>query len=1563
MGTKPEAIRSRFSKSLACTSLRNSAHISSSLVSWPCARRLHVEQLEDRRMLAVLTVNSAVDNLTGSDGLVTLREAIIAANNDATTDLGDIGSGADTIVFDANVFDTPQSILLSLGEIDISEALTIDATAVANVTIDAQQNSRIFNITAASGDFTLAGLTLTGGRTIADGLVNGGGAIRSSTTGNLTIEQSTVSGNSTAGQNAFGGGIRSYGDVTLSRSTISGNSTADDVAAGGGIQASGDVTLTQSTISGNSTAGSLADGGGIFSYGDVTLTQSTVSGNSTAGNLADGGGIVSTGTVKLMHSTVTDNHANYANATGGGIWNSNDSIVITNSIVAGNTAGGGMDDIEPGTGALNVDFSLIEQIGLPLVGGDNEIGNSANLGRLANNGGPTQTHAPLAGSLVIDNGDPSIVFDPAEFDQRGAPFVRVFDDPVALGSGIDMGAYERQTVSVLNLEVDTTIDENDGDYSAGDLSLREAVGLANGSVGADTVTFDPAVFTTPQTIALELGEIEISEALTIDATAVANVTIDAQQQSRVINITTTIGDITLAGLTFTGGQTLADGFLGRGGAILSKTTGDLALTQSTVSGNSTAGSGAFGGGIYSKSAVTLTQSTVSGNSTAGNSAYGGGIFSSFTVTLTESTVSGNSTTGDFAQGGGIYSRGVTLTQSTVSGNSTAGDFADGGGIYSYIAVTLTQSTVSRNTTAGDSADGGGIASVDAVTLMLSTITKNHAFYSNATGGGVWNDNDTIIISNSIVAENSAGGDSPDLRPGTGSLFIDFSLIGDNDGTGLTEAPVGSPDVNDNLVGGAVNGVIDPLLGPLANNGGLTQTHALLTDSPAIDAGDSSIVFNPGEFDQRGDPFVRVFDDPVATGSGIDIGAYERQTVSALNLVVDTANDVNDGDYSVGDLSLREAVGLASGSVGADTVTFDATVFDTPQTVALELGEIDISEALTIDATAVASVTIDAQHNSRIFVIVAASGDFTLAGLTLTGGRTTADGIVNGGGAIRSYTSGNLTIDQSTVSGNSTTGNGADGGGIYSRGAFTLTQSTVSGNSTTGDSAQGGGFRSTSDVTLSQSTVSGNSTAGDLAPGGGIHSFGDVTLTQSIVSGNSTAGSNSFGGGIYSSDNVMLTQSTVSGNSTTGTSGEGGGIRSTNDVTVIQSTVSGNSTTGDSGSGGGIVAFGDVTLTESTISGNSTTGIGADGGGIRSIGAVTLNHSTVSGNSTAGSSAEGGAILSSGAVTLMHSTITDNHATDASATGGGIWNLDDLMVITNSIVAGNTAGGGRNDIDPGTGSLDVDFSLIGDNDGTGLLEAPVGSPDVDGNLIGKSIISGGLGIIDPLLGALSDNGGPTQTHPLLTGSPAIDAGDSSIVFNPAEFDQRLDGFFRVIDGDALGGARMDIGAFELQPATSADFVDDDIINGADFLAWQRGFGIAIGAMRSDGDADNDGDVDTLDLAVWEATYGQVETTPLVAAVGSPLVAPVAEPVSTSQAVLIDAALALVWLDSAADENETQVVEQSDSVEVPLVSSDATRTVTPTKKSEGDADDPTRTATPSQAEMEPWLTDDLLERAFG
>jgi predicted outer membrane repeat protein len=338
-----------------------------------------------------------------------------------------------------------------------------------------------------------------------------------------------------------------------------------------------------------------------------------------------------------------------------------------------------------------------------------------------------------------------------------------------------------------------------------------------------------------------------------------------------------------SGLTLTGGKTTrnnkyngvgANHYLFSGGAIHSFSVGALTLDDVNVVGSGTTGTGAAGGGIASRTKIDLTDSIVDSNQVTGY-ANGGGIWSYGNVTLTRTTISDNTMTfvptgfstqvggggvfllkgqitvtdslvqGNFAagagRGGGIYGGvtitgssilgnraaegggvwgGGTVTASTISGNSAS---SQGGGIYGS-NVTLTSCTVSGNSVMGQFGRGGGIAGRSA-TLLMSTIVDNHASGTGANGGGVAMTSATSGRG-SIIAGNSAGALGQNVY-GSCSLF--FSLLGSSQVNAtrfLTEAPVGSPDSKGNLVGGPVFGVIDPMLGPLANNGGPTMTRAL-----------------------------------------------------------------------------------------------------------------------------------------------------------------------------------------------------------------------------------------------------------------------------------------------------------------------------------------------------------------------------------------------------------------------------------------------------------------------------------------------------------------------------------------------------------------------------------------------------------------------------------------------------------------------------------------------------------------------------------------------------------------
>ena len=416
---------------------------------------------------------------------------------------------------------------------------------------------------------------------------------------------------------------------------------------------------------------------------------------------------------------------------------------------------------------------------------------------------------------------------------------------------------------MLSITVNTLDDVTDGNINDGTVSLRDAIAAAT---AGETINFS-----VHGTIALAYGQLLIDKDLTINGPGANLLTIDAHGNSRVFDIddddSENLIDVRINGLTLTGGQTAAEE---SGGAISS--TEDLTLLNSVVTGNS---SDHLGGGIASfEGLLSITSCTISGNHA---SVMGGGVYSDGNqLTISESTISGNSAGG---YGGGIFTYGGNnlLTDSTVSGNSTNGI---GGGIASSNTsyFTIIQSTISGNS-AGDR--GGGIYSNHSLTVRNSTISGNTA---DDGGGGIsanlnnQSSSFRIEFDHIIVAGNTDdSGAAPDLETRSAfqseRLSIRFSLVGDNTGSGLSAAPVGSPDANGNLIGDPhIGGVIDALLGPLADNGGPTQTLALLAGSPAIDAGDPlfSSVENALFYDQRGVGFLRVRD------GRIDIGAFESQ---------------------------------------------------------------------------------------------------------------------------------------------------------------------------------------------------------------------------------------------------------------------------------------------------------------------------------------------------------------------------------------------------------------------------------------------------------------------------------------------------------------------------------------------------------------------------------------------------------------------------------------------------------------------------------------------------------------
>ena len=310
--------------------------------------------------------------------------------------------------------------------------------------------------------------------------------------------------------------------------------------------------------------------------------------------------------------------------------------------------------------------------------------------------------------------------------------------------------------------------------------------------------------------------------------------------------------------------------------ILEINDADVVIENMTVTNGSTNSDQVNGGGgIYVKSStVTLNNSTITENSAATyDGPNGGGIFSQDSIlTLNNSTISKNSS---FSDGGGIFVRSstVTLNNSTISENSaTSTGEGSGGGIFSGFSITtIINSTISENYS---SRRAGGIYSVNGtLTLNSSTIFGNYAA-SNLTSGGGIRTNNILNISNSIISGNSTAlnsGNEISLSSSNTPVNTDINNLFGNSSQTSAEAFYQFPPSSTNIIATSDGNTPTPLvniLAPLAGNGGPTQTHALVIDSPAIDAVDNTLCAAApiNNLDQRGES------RPV--GNACDIGSFE-----------------------------------------------------------------------------------------------------------------------------------------------------------------------------------------------------------------------------------------------------------------------------------------------------------------------------------------------------------------------------------------------------------------------------------------------------------------------------------------------------------------------------------------------------------------------------------------------------------------------------------------------------------------------------------------------------------------
>ncbi|KAA5539571.1 hypothetical protein FYK55_23640 [Roseiconus nitratireducens] len=593
--------------------------------------RPQVERLEARRLLATLTVTGAED-VVADDGVLTLREALLAANSNTSIDDSPAGDpGTDEIRFDAALAGT--TIKLTSGELRVNESVEIRGLGADKLVIDAEQNSRVFRFgdALAAQWFIVAGLTLQNGVAPQESGTDTntfGGAVHfnSLNRSRLQIIDCVIQGS----QATVGGGMHLRNTVAhIDGTTFTGNSAS----FGGGISVQeSNLAITNSTITNNvaSTAG-----GGIDHFKHEPVQDSTVD---------------------LVHVTLMDNEAPMGRNARNGAKAGKAVFRFANSIIFGGP-GSGSEMLRDSVGGTAVATSLGGNLTDHGVSTDvlttedrRVLSFEGNVATLQDNGGPVPTRALHPLDFAVDLGRQEVSIGPGEdlligtaddqilpHDQRGAGFDRQIDG----GSGEstpDAGAFEIQDGLDIpeTLVVSNTADilfRGDGP-DVNDLTLREAIHLSNLKLGANTIEFDESL--TGQTIVLTTGRtLFVYDELDLIGPGADKLTIDGDQQNRqfVFQANEDVGlTFTIDGLTLTGGKAPS------GGGAIFAWRNHLVIKNTHFENNE---STFAGGAIFARNMVLdVVNSSFVGNASPGN----GGVLNNLNsdVTLTGVTAIGNS---------------------------------------------------------------------------------------------------------------------------------------------------------------------------------------------------------------------------------------------------------------------------------------------------------------------------------------------------------------------------------------------------------------------------------------------------------------------------------------------------------------------------------------------------------------------------------------------------------------------------------------------------------------------------------------------------------------------------------------------------------------------------------------------------------------------------------------------------------------------------------------------------------------------------------------------------------
>ncbi|MEZ6041530.1 MAG: CHRD domain-containing protein [Planctomycetaceae bacterium] len=1149
------------------------------------------------------------------------------------------------------------------------------------------------------------------------------------------------------------------GTVHVQNSMITNNVASGD---GGGIyNQSGEITLLAgsivSNVSGSDTPGT--GGGGIFNHGTMLLEGVTLSDNTAIVGLGNGGGILNApgGVIQLTGGTVSNNSAARA---GGGIENNNGTVILHQVALLSNTAG------------INGGGLHVSSTGTTGVAGSTIVGNTAQ-----SEGGGLWNGTGLM--TVIGN--------------------TLIDGNAAGGSGSDQGGggvfnaggtIEINGATIVNnVAAGGTVFSLDGG--------QEVPSVATSATGSAGFLFNPKNNTF--SLQLRVTGVELTDSTALPELAGAHIHLAAAGTNGavIVNLGTVDwvevdGGIELSLLDIAFPAANVSDLLA-GGTYINIHTSDNpnGELRGQIVFPATMGSG--GGVLNDQGSVSIVNSTIFGNLAAragGGIETNGGIVTVIDTTLDQNAagIPGLATPGN---GGGLHITGggmVTITGGTVNGNTAANE---GGGLWNHAASTL---TVDGVTISGNMApEGAGIFNSDAGASAVTVYESNLLELNNSgvTGTVVLTLDETDAQNPALTVTIQATGleaDVPHIQHIHGRFLenlVDPGMVNGSFFEGMggiavdSVAPV-DPSFDSNNDGFLSLGEGLVGYGPVLLNLSSPQT-------AAPPSGEAPLAnFNINDF-------------PTAPGGVINF--TETYTWDLTN--ADQARQF----HNLEPLSFREIVlhGLTVGGA------YDATAPIASTELTRKIGTVHVQNSMITNN--VASGDGGGIYNQ--------SGEITLLAGSIVSNVSGSDTPGTGGGGI--FNHGTMLLEDVTLSDNTAIVGLGNGGGILNApgGVIQLTGGTVSNNSaaragggienndgtvilhqvallsnTAGINGGGLHVSSTGTTGVVDSTIVGNTAQSE---GGGLwNGTGLMTVIgNTLIDGNAANGnaSSEGGGGLFNDGGSLLLngmggQLVITGNSAAGTAGSGGGIFNNGGTLSVHAvTISGNTA---SRAGGGIEDnAGTVTIEQSTLSANSTGAAPGNGGALHMTGGgqVMVHNSTVSGNIA---SNEGGGLWNSnsGTMTLRNVTVTGNHA-ETNANGGGVFTVNGgTTIVQNTIVAGNTSGSGSTPDDAGgtfaAGSVN---NLIGDAISAGGL--------VDGTA-GNIVGVGGAGTIATasiLSTVLADNGGPTLTHALVSGSPGIDTGTD------------LTAFFAL---DQTGSARIqgsasDIGAVEADPATTVGIV--------------------------------------------------------------------------------------------------------------------------------------------------------------